>query len=332
LVAGIYEACVKPDPAARPKFYHIVEALYNSPDPPFPGAKGDTYRDYKETVFARTLQSFEAEEVFNQPVESEEVKARFQVLKQRADRGDVEGELQLAQCYHNGTGCRQSFPDAFIYYSRAAEKGSPLAKCYVGRYLRDGRGGERDINRAFQLLREAAQLGVTRAMQELGVMYLRGDGIGKNPAEGMRYLREGAQRDDLECQCLYARNCYQTPEVRNLAEAHHYYRLAHDRGYESASCDYALMLIMGDGVAQNVAEGLRIYKQAATRNNAAALVNLGSLYTQGKYVPKDDTVAAGYYGRRPISTTSLACCTGQITSRMGSVESQRIWHKPGNFS
>jgi TPR repeat protein len=165
----------------------------------------------------------------------------------------------------------------------------------VGQYLHEGRAGERDIGRAFQLLREAAQLGVTHAMQELGLMYLRGDGVGKNPAEGMQYLQEGARRDDLECQYLYARHCYQTPESRNLAEAHRYYRRAHERGYESASCDYALMLIRGDGGVQNVAEGLRIYKQAATRNNAAALVNLGMLYAQGKCVPKDDAAAAGYY-------------------------------------
>ena len=80
-----------------------------------------------------------------------------------------------------------------------------------------------------------------------------------------------------------------------------YYRLAHQNGHEEASCDYAFMLISGQGVRQDIREGIRIYKQAAiNQGNATAMFNLGVIYAgqsaciRGK-VPRDMNEAIEYF-------------------------------------
>jgi hypothetical protein len=87
-------------------------------------------------------------------------------------------------------------------------------------------------------------------------MYATGDGVGRDPAEAVRW-----------------------------------YRMAADRGNAEAQNDLAVMYDAGDGVAEDDAEAVRWYRQAAAGGNPSAQHNLGLMYADGDGVRRDQTRA-----------------------------------------
>jgi len=51
----------------------------------------------------------------------------------------------------------------------------------------------------------------------------------------------------------------------------------------------------GEGVARDYAHALELYCDAANRNYAQAYFNLGWMYANGRGVPRDDTIAVGWW-------------------------------------
>src|SRR5690606_27144768 len=68
---------------------------------------------------------------------------------------------------------------------RAAEGGDAAAAAALGRALRQGAPGERDLAEAARWLRRAADAGRADAMGMLGEMHLFGAGVPRDPAEGL---------------------------------------------------------------------------------------------------------------------------------------------------
>jgi TPR repeat protein len=291
LLAGICEHCVLADPAMRPEFYDIIQALYDATNPPFRGANGETYRQYKDDVFERTLRSLEAEEVFNLPPESGGAGISFETLKSRADSGDTDAQVQVAQWFATGRNCAPDLHQAFAYFSRAADAGSDAGLYFTGTFLRTGYGCTKDVDRAAQYLQTAASRNHKRALEVLSGMFFDGEGVRSDPREGLKLLKNGADLGDPVCQYLYARRCW---DANNLREAAIYLELAHLAGDESASCDWATMLIQRGGAA-NIDEGINSYRRAASQGSTAAMINLGLHYISGKIVARDLGQAARYF-------------------------------------
>jgi TPR repeat protein len=145
---------------------------------------------------------------------------------------------------------------------------------------------------------EAAAAGQIEAIHELGLMYQNGSGTAANPAKALEVWRGGANRGDRECQYQVGRLCLDGPPgvPKNLGEAREALAKSHRQGYESASCDYAFMLLTAPTSPGDPAEGIKIYQQAATRGNAIAAFNLGQIYDRGQFgVPQDASQAARFY-------------------------------------
>jgi TPR repeat protein len=302
LVAGIYECCIK-KPDERPEFFDIVQALADSSTPPFPGTNPDIFGPYKNEILERTLKSIEAEDVFKLPLP--EVKAGTSQrpkpqgdLRTLADNGDIDSMLTYAHHLRIGRGCVQDMKLAYEYYRRAGNAGSSEGKYHQARFLKEGLiNGTVNLPEAFRVMTEAANARVksVKAIYDLAEMYLSGEGTAPNPRQAYALFKQGADMDDMDSQYRYARMSYEGANGvnRDIAAATQYYRLAHQSGYEPASCDYALMLLTGDLGLKNIPEGLKIIGQAATRGSVHAQWNLGSIYFGGRYgVPKDIPAAA----------------------------------------
>ena len=96
----------------------------------------------------------------------------------------------LGNCYKNGYGTPVDFEKAFEAYSAGLEKQdviSPVAPCKwdVAMLLRDGKGCTADPERAFQLLKEASEAGVTFAQYTLAEEYYKR----QQWAEAMKWCR-----------------------------------------------------------------------------------------------------------------------------------------------
>ena len=113
-----------------------------------------------------------------------------------------------------------------------------------------------DISR----LKAKAEAGDASAQATLGKAYKDGNGVPKNDAEALRWLRKAA-----------------------------------DQGDASAENDLGVIYRMGEGVAQDNEEALRWYKKAAKKGNAKAMFNLGASYYNGDGVEVDDVASYAWF-------------------------------------
>ena len=81
----------------------------------------------------------------------------------KADSGDPEAQLLLADRYYYGEGLGLDLKEAFFWYEKAASNGSAKAMCLQGYCLREGIGTEKDEAKAFELFKGSAKEGFPMA-------------------------------------------------------------------------------------------------------------------------------------------------------------------------
>jgi serine/threonine protein kinase len=121
--------------------------------------------------------------------------------------------------------------------------------------LRAGKSKE-----AVDLFRQAADLGESRAMQDLGEIFMEGAVVDKNDEEAAKWFRKGA-----------------------------------DKGNTSAMLYLGGMYRLGNGVEQSDTDAAGWFRKAADAGNSAAMYNLGTLYEDGTGVPRDMGLAKQLY-------------------------------------
>jgi len=121
--------------------------------------------------------------------------------------------------------------------------------------LRAGKSKE-----AIDLFRVAADSGESRAMQDLGEIFLEGTVVAKNYDEALKWFRKAAEK-----------------------------------GNTSAMLSLGGMYELGDGVEQSYTDAANWFRKAADAGNPAAKFNLGRFYEEGTGVPRDVAKAKGYY-------------------------------------
>ena len=121
--------------------------------------------------------------------------------------------------------------------------------------LRAGKSKE-----AVDLFRQAADLGESRAMQDLGEIFMEGAVVDKNDEEAAKWFRKGA-----------------------------------DKGNTSAMLYLGGMYRLGNGVEQSDTDAAAWFRKAADAGNSAAMYNLGTLYEDGTGVPRDVGLAKQLY-------------------------------------
>jgi TPR repeat protein len=108
-----------------------------------------------------------------------------------------------------------------------------------------------------------AQRGDTLAQLIIGDAYLHGEGVTRDPAEGMRWLLKAA-----------------------------------NAGFDQAETEVAGIYFRGDGVPRNVGQAIRWEKRIAARGGPLAVMaesSLGAIYLKGDGVPSDVVTAADWY-------------------------------------
>ena len=141
-----------------------------------------------------------------------------------------------------------------------AEKGDAVAQCNLGVMYAEGEGVEKDYAEAVKWLRKAADQGDAGAQFNLGAMYVKGNGVDKDYAEAARWYRKAADQDNAQAQF-------------NLG----------------------LTYANGNGVEKDYVEAMKWYRKAADQGNAKAQFNLGFMHANGIGVEKDYVEAYAWY-------------------------------------
>jgi hypothetical protein len=123
--------------------------------------------------------------------EEPQIRAEMEkLLRTAAERDHADAVYWLSHLYPNGTE-----RDALLL--RAGELGSLDGQRDLGAFYGSGDWtGPHDAIRAAEWYRRAAERGHADAQYNLGFMYLLGEGVSSDPAEGLRWLRLAADQGE----------------------------------------------------------------------------------------------------------------------------------------
>ena len=122
--------------------------------------------------------------------------------------------------------------------------------------------------------------------------------------------------DEELCELAFAFHEGSDEVEQDLEEAAEVIKIAADRGFAPALCDYGVYLMNGDGVEQDEEAAIACWEKAAEQDFAPAQYKLGVCYMQGVCgVEKDDAKAAEYFikaaeGGEPDSMLNLSIFYG----------------------
>jgi TPR repeat protein len=145
-------------------------------------------------------------------------------------------------------------------------------------------------------LKEIAYAGDVAAQVQLGVIYLTGDGVAKNDAEAMKWLRKAADQDNAIAERYLAEMFFKGRGVpADNDEAAKWLRLAAEQGDAQSEHNLAVLYTQGLGVPRNVKEAANWMHKAAVQNLPAGQQGMGAFYENGDGVPEDPVEAAAWY-------------------------------------
>lgn len=140
-------------------------------------------------------------------------------------------------------------------------------------------GTPRDDIRAFELFQKAAAAGHARAQLNLGILYLRGQGVAADLIQARAWLEKAAAGGDP--QALYALGRAMSESMGQAmadpVRATDLYRRAAEKGHVMAGLRYGLALSEGTGTRRDVAAAQRWLLQAQESGMPEAALAMGDM-------------------------------------------------------
>src|SRR2546421_103256 len=102
----------------------------------------------------------------------------------------------LAICYKNGKGTEKNLEKAFYWFQKAAENGGNVAMNNLAICYENGEGTEKNLKKAFYWYQKAAENGGNNAMNNLAICYKNGEGTEKNLEKAFYWHQKAAENGD----------------------------------------------------------------------------------------------------------------------------------------
>jgi TPR repeat protein len=148
------------------------------------------------------------------------------------------------------------------------DTGVPSAAIYA-QALIEKRAGH--LERAVALFRQAANLGETRAMIELGNMSADGEGTPKNYTQAVHWYRLAADRGNSTGMVLLGGMYYLGKGVSaDFTSSAYWFGKASDAGDPGGKYDLGMLYENGSGVTRDPGKAIQLYRDAAKLGNAEA--------------------------------------------------------------
>lgn len=189
-----------------------------------------------------------------EPINSKNQKDVVQYYQHAARRGDTHAQVVIGNLYYyGGAGLPQDLQEARRQFQNAANGGFTDAHAHLG-YM-DLRAG-RNIS-AYEHLTKAAENGSKMGHHGLGVMYMKGVGVDKNPKRALFHFEKAAQM--------------KVPEAMYYLGAMYY---------------------DGEGVPRNLKKAIEFFKDAANHDHLKAHYMIGYMSWHGIVPASADCAAA----------------------------------------
>ncbi|XP_018110421.1 DAP3-binding cell death enhancer 1 isoform X2 [Xenopus laevis] len=155
-------------------------------------------------------------------------KTAFHFFRQAADGGYSKAQYNTGVCYEQGRGVEKDINKAAAYYLLAGKNGHKQAKYRYARCILQMQSEAKleDIQTAVQMLNEAAGAGLKEAQAYLGVLYCKEPFL--DPQKAVRYLWMAAENGDIQSR-YYLGLCFEKGfgvPANRLEARRHYERVA----------------------------------------------------------------------------------------------------------
>lgn len=243
-------------------------------------------------------------------------------LGQQAAQGDTGAQYNLGRIYYTGfNDAPRDDVRARDYFGQAAQAGHAPSQVNFGYFLTEGIGGARDPREGARWLRTAANAGnsfgqaqyglslvTTDAPQAvrflipaagagevaaqamLGTLFAMGEGVERDDARAIGYLKAASDQGEAGSTGLLA-GMYLSRRGGTEAEGYALLRQAAEAGDPASQRNYGLVQVQGSGVPKNEAAGAALIRRAAVGGNNEARTLLGHLYAEARGVPQSDADA-----------------------------------------
>ncbi len=243
------------------------------------------------------------------PTDSEKAKDLYRkAIKLKPTMGLAHYNLSRILEYENNKNWRK-------HHKRALELGNDNAMAYEGEYYVHGKNGyPKKVSKGLRLLKKAAKLRNSIALNELGDIYYYGDVVREDMRKAEKYFLEttsyGSGYGAYSVATIYKEGRVGRPDRE---KAKKYYLLGHKWG----DCNDPLTAIgdlyyerlgRGKALAPNYKEAAKWYRKAVEDGEHEAIFRLVTLYRRGLGVKQDDEKAdrlASLLAERPDQIARL---------------------------
>ena len=176
-------------------------------------------------------------------------------------------------------------------------------------------------------VRAAADAGMADAQAVYGQMLLDCAGVARDPAAALGWFTRAAAQHHVMAINMVGR-CYDlgwgtAPDKMRAAEC---YRIAAEAGLDWGMYNYATLLALGHGVAEDKAAALDWFRKAAALGNAKAINFIGSFHEDGWATPRNMTDAAACYARAAEGGDFRGCFNhARMLGAAGEIEMALGW-------
>lgn len=213
-----------------------------------------------------------------------------------AGEGSLTDQMNLGYMYLYGTnGVEQNYDKAFYYYELAANQKDPIALNNLGSFYFNGIGTKRDIAKATEYFKKAAELGEDNAATNLAFIYLTGGHKDlSRSAQAVKLFDFAAEKGNNIAKFMLGYAYLKGFTVKkDYYKAFSLIKAAADKGslLDEAQLTLGHMFVYGYGTVQNYANGVTYFKAAMNQGNTDAYSLLADTYLAGKLVPQDVIMA-----------------------------------------
>lgn len=149
-----------------------------------------------------------------------------------------------------------------------------------------------DYTAAHAIWQQLAEKSDPRAMNNLGILYDKGQGVPEDPALAAFWFLHSATAEHPAGMSNLGRLLEQGRGLpKDLAQAAKWFRKAADKGLAEAQYNLAVLYESGKGLEKSDREAAAWYSRAAAQNQVDAQWRLGQMYREGRGVNKNATRA-----------------------------------------
>ena len=253
------------------------------------------------------------------------------LLRSSADNGNARARYDLGLLTLRGDGVPQNRDKAETLLRASARQGHAPAMVALARLHGAEQGDAGNPQEAALWYRAAAEAGDVGAQFMLGTLYARGDGVPMFIPEAVKWFEKAAEQGHAAAQFNYATflsNGTGVPRATRRPRPSRYEKAAGQQGMSGAQVRLAALMINDpSGTFGDPARAAELLTRAADADDVDGVASLGQLYLHGRGVEQDRDRAEALFRRAADRGHAPALVQlGQILSaRSEAVEAARCF-------